>query len=646
MNGSGHARPGDGSRCRAVVVAGRALGAAVADELQTGLAGIAEIDVRTSIADAIRSVEEHPTSPVPLVVISSGLGPVDATIAALDRSPPLRAACTLLVTDRQEHTDVADAVDRLRLDAVVAIPWTSGTLGWHARSQVERWMRDRSSDDAPHRPPADSDPPRVGSPRSELLRDLELEPWQVTTRLVTAIERVLGPRPRLRLPAGTRLTHQDADVDGVVVVLAGSVALDRRTTVGDLRLHHGSTGPVIGLLSLAQQRQAFFTARTTTDVEVIHLSLEQLDRSLESEPEVGDALAAGAIRALARRLRRAEQLQVEKIELNRELDLERQRLSETLHLLEQARLDLVEQARFATLGELAAGIAHELNNPVAALSRATSYIAEDLTRVLASHPDGDVARRALVTARDRPPRSTADERAQRRQLEAALGDRVLVQRLHSAGIDDPAEARALVSRGDDAVELTEAAAGIGAAIHNLDVASRRIAELVASLRGFARPDSAPLDDIDLHAGIEDTIRLTAHRMGAIEIERRYGDLPGICGHPGQLSQVWTNLLVNAAEELDGSGHIEILTDVVDDEHIRVRMIDDGPGIDPDVLPRVFEPRFTTKQGTVRYGLGLGLAITRRIVEQHGGTIELDSRPGRTAATVTLPIAGPPEKDNP
>jgi two-component system, NtrC family, sensor kinase len=78
--------------------------------------------------------------------------------------------------------------------------------------------------------------------------------------------------------------------------------------------------------------------------------------------------------------------------------------------------------------------------------------------------------------------------------------------------------------------------------------------------------------------------------------------------------------------------------------VRVRIIDDGPGIDPEVLPRVFEPRFTTKQGTVRYGLGLGLAIARRIVEQHGGTIALTSEPGRTEASVVLPVAGPPEED--
>ena len=107
-----------------------------------------------------------------------------------------------------------------------------------------------------------------------------------------------------------------------------------------------------------------------------------------------------------------------------------------------------------------------------------------------------------------------------------------------------------------------------------------------------------------------------------------------------MGQVWTNLLVNAAEALDGEGHIRVLTDAPDPEHVRVRISDDGPGMPPDVLKRAFEPRFTTKQGTVRYGLGLGLAIARRVVEQHDGRLSLEADASGTTATVILPVAGP------
>jgi two-component system, NtrC family, sensor kinase len=591
---------------------------------------------------AVRLLTAPDAPEVPLVVVTSAVGSVDDAVAALDQHPTFQRARVALVTDRQVHDDVAGAVDRDRLDAVVAVPWTAGALAGHARSQIARWLRE-------HRP----DDPRTGllvtaegrpleRPDSELLREMELDPDEMTRQMLASIERILGPRPRLRLPAGIRITHQDQPVDAVLLVVRGSVALDRATRVGDLRLHHASTGPVVGLLSLAQQRRAFFTARTTTEVEVVHLSIEQLDRALREDPDLGAALAAVSIRALARRLRRAEQLQVEKIELNRALDEERQRLREALSALEEARMELIAQARFATLGELAAGVAHELNNPVAALERAANHLVEDLSRVLVTHPRGDLVDRALRTARERPPRSTAEDRRQRRLLEPVTGDRDLARRLVAAGVDDTATARRVLAEDADALELLEAAAGIGTAVRNLELASRRITGLVSSLRSYARPDGDPLDDVDLHAGLDDTLRLTAHRLRGIEVERHYGHLPPLRCHPAQLDQVWTNLLVNAADSLDGSGRITITTDRPDDEHVRVRVVDDGPGIDPEVLPRVFEPRFTTKQGTVRFGLGLGLGIAKRIVDAHGGRLTLASEPGRTEACVVLPIAGPPD----
>jgi two-component system, NtrC family, sensor kinase len=669
------------------VVATEPLAGAVAAELRDGIGDLAELRVVADTDEAVRSLASTAARPhaaastpepaggelpstapggggpsptdegvpslegdageppaVPLLVLGSDVGRVDAAIGALDAVPELTSAATLLITDRHVHDDLADAVDRDRLDGIIAVPWTAGTLGGHARSQLARWLSYHRAGDPRSAQLVDERSRPLQLPDSALLRDLELSPTEVSTNLLAGIERVLGPRPRLRLPPGVRLTHQEVGLDAVFVVLSGSVALERSTRVGDLRLHHGSTGPVVGLLSLAQQRRAYFTARTTTDVELVHLTLEQLDRSLRSEPEVVGAMAALSIRALADRLRRAEQLQVEKVELNRELDDERRRLAGALEELEQARLELVEQARFVTLGEMAAGIAHELNNPVSALRRAASYVGDDLERLLASHPDGEVAREAMITARDRPARTTARERAVRRELERALGDRQLAHRLLAAGVEDPVQARRLADRGEAALELAEAGSGLGGAVRNLDVASRRIAELVTSLRAYARPDGDPLEGVDVHAGLEDTLRLTAHRLGEIVVERNYGDLPTVRAHPGQLDQVWTNLLVNAAEALGGEGRIEIVTDATDDEHVRVRIRDDGPGVEPEVLERVFEPRFTTKQGTVRYGLGLGLAIARRIVDHHGGGIAMVSSPGETVVTVTLPVAGPPDEE--
>ena len=634
-----------------LVVAPEPLAATIAEETARGLIGIADVACAADVVEAAALVTAHPERVVPLVLITAfaeSPESTDARIALLDAQAVLSRASVLLLTDRALHDDLSLSVDRDRLHAVMTSPWSPGILAWHARAQTVRWLSSHRPADPRTRALVAADGRPVTQPESDLLRLLELDTHEVTTQLLAGIERVLGPRPRLLLPAGTRLIHEGVDVDAVLVVLRGRVALDHASVAGDLRLHHDSTGSVVGLLSLAQQQRAFFTARATTEVEVVHLSFEQLDRALAVDASLGAAMAAVSIRALAKRLRRADQLQVEKTQLNHALERERRQLSEALHQLEQARLDLVEQARYATLGEMAAGIAHELNNPVAAMLRATTYVGEDLERVLASHPQGRLASEIFAAERDRAPRSTREERAARRRLEAVLGDVGLAQRLFDAGIEDPDRARTLAA-DPPSLDLVGAVAGIGSALRNLELASRRMCELVTSLRAYARPKGEPVAGIDLHAGLEDTLRLMAHRLRDVEIERNYGDLPRIRCHPGELEQLWTNLLVNARDALgdgaDERGRIALITDAPDAAHVRVQIRDNGRGIDPQILPRVFEPRFTTKQGAVRYGLGLGLAIARRIVDAHCGKIELSSRPGCTRVTVTLPVAGPPDDED-
>jgi two-component system, NtrC family, sensor kinase len=617
------------------------IAARVVDELRSDLPDARPVRAADG-REVLASLD--PTLPVPLVILVAGeAGTTAARIAELVAcGPPLADATVLLVTDRAVHLDLSAAVDEGRLAGLVAGSWRAGLLAPHARSHIARWLRTRGDELPAGWADLES---RVGpewSPASELLQDLELDDHEIAARLSAALDEALGPRPRLVLTAGTRLTRQDLEVNGVFVVRSGAVALDRWTEVGEVRLHHRSTGPVVGLLSLAQQRRAFFTARATTEVEVLHLTVEQLDVAVHRSPAVAAALAAGAVRALAARLRRSEQLQVQKRHLNLELEHERRRLSEAYDALEAARLELVAQARFATLGELAAGVAHELNNPVAALTRAASFVGEDVRALLTDHPEADLLGEVLEAARARPPTRPADERAARRTLTAALGDEPLARRLAAAGITDPDRARELVhGRQVPALELVERAAGLGSAVRNLEVASSRIAELVASLRSYARPDGIEIEDVDVHVGLEDTLRLVAHRLEGIEVVRDYGDLPPIHGAPGQLSQVWTNLLVNAADAAAEAGRLEVVTDAPRRGWVRIRITDDGPGIPEEERRRMFEPRFTTKGGEVRYGLGLGLPIAKRIVEAHGGTITLSSAPGRTVATVELPVAGPP-----
>lgn len=616
-----------------LVIGHGAIAAESAENLRATLANRVAVVVAPDVARALHLVDQSKAT-VPLVVLSADDVDVDATLTELYADDQLAQARTMVMTSRAEHRDLSDAIDRGWLHTIVVQPAPPGLLEWMVTSQVGAWMIDRGLDPVPTPVLADQ-----GSEPSELFQLLEASNEELTERIVRGIDRALTRRPRLILPPGVRLTRQGEYVDGVFIVISGKVALTRETRSENLLLHHASTGPVVGLLSLARQQNAFFTSTTTTEVEAIHLSTDQLNRALILDPGVAAGLTAGAIRGLTLRLLRSEELQVERNELNAKLKKEQRRLAKALSALEAARLELIQQARFATLGELAAGVAHELNNPVAALTRAAASLAEEAARLVASHPQGELLGEVFASTRNRPGLSTAQERQIRRELESVTKDTELAWRLVSAGVTDPALARSVAPRD---LDLVESAAMLGTATHNIEVASHRIVELATSLRSYARPESEALDGVDLNAGIEDTLRLVSHRLHGIEVVRDYGDVPLLRAHPSRLGQVWTNLIVNAADALGHHGRLEISTRAEGDSVV-VDVIDNGPGIDPAILPRIFEPRFTTKHGTIRYGLGLGLGLAKRLVEEHGGTISADSQPGQTIMTVTLPISGPPKE---
>ncbi len=641
------------------VVSPASLGSQAAHEIEPAVRAAADVlRVRTLAELFARAAAPgpEPLGRVPLIVATDEVGSLDDVAAAIDHYPVLASARLVLLTERSELTDLGRAVDEDLIREVVAVPWTPGAIADRAAAQTSRWMRDHLPDDERRRLLGRADEPPEG--RSPLLEALTHSNDRLTAELIAACEAVLGPRPRLRLPPGVRLAHQGQVVDAVCVVVSGAVALTRHTRVGEVTLHHATTGRIVGLVSLATQGRAYVTATTTTDVELILLSIEQLDRALRENPATEQTLAALLIGSLTTRLSRSEVLQVEKIELAAAVEAERAQATQALEALEQARLELLAQERFATLGELAAGVAHELNNPVAALEGANAHLREDLASLLAGHPDGEMVLSTAAHARTRPAASTRQERAARRALEAVVGDRELARRLVSLGLDadsDPQRVRDLA--GDPRRLATAlAAASVGRQERNVALATKRIRGLVSALSTYVRPEGEMLQDVDVREVLEDSLRLTAHRLRDVAIERDYAEVGAVPGRAGELAQVWTNILSNAADALAGAGAGAaagagnapdfaprlVIAVAGEPDGVRVDVTDNGPGIDPEVLPRIFEPRFTTKHGRVRFGLGLGMGLAKSVVDAHGGTIAVDSRPGCTRVTVRLP-AEPPQR---
>ena len=560
--------------------------------------------------------------------------PDTALFPLLERFPNTR----VIVSTRDSSLDgVAGLTDAGRIDLIVHEPnLASARFAADMADQVRRYEERTGIDD--HSDDENRETFIFSTPSTD---------DEIMAMITSGIDDCLGYQPRVTVPAGVRLTTEGTEVEDAMLCLSGQVSLERESHAGDVLMHHASTGRIIGLLSLTDRRRAFFTSRTTTDVTGIRLTFEQLNHVIRTRPETALLLAVLLIRSLDRRLRRAEDIQIEKVELTARLHEEQSELRRTYRKLEAARAELMSQARFATLGELASGVAHELNNPIAAIMRSTDHILDDITRLLDMKGAGgdSIAGPALHAALEARPLSTQEARAERRSLTELTGDRELASRLVLAGMTADLLTGILPSRVSarkraELIEQAERSSSIGTGLRNLRSASTRINSLVDSLRSYARPDGDQLADVRVEDTLEDTIRLLSHRLRGIEIVRDYADIPPVTGHPAQLSQVWTNLIANAADAMQDQPEriVEVATSTRPG-WVRVAIADSGPGIPDSTLEHIFEPRFTTKSGRVHYGMGLGLPISRTIVERHGGTITLDSHPGGTVATVDLPLEG-------
>ena len=614
-----------------VCVAGRGdLAEACAREL-SGRLGDHVITARLDTsAEVVQWANANPDLPVAVVIIViDGGRDVDDEFGALVITPELDCSRKLVVTDRDELSPVW-ALDGGHIDGMVTAPWPDGVLARYVSAQMARWWRTQGPAERAL-PTGVPDP----TPRSDLLRILEQPTEETSAELLSALEEVLGPRTRVRLPPGVRITIQERAVDNVYLVLKGEVSLRAGSRAGKLTMHQASTGPLVGLMGLAERQRSSVTATTATDCELVQLTVEQLDQALAENPRVGTALTALSIRALAARLRRAQAQHRETAELAAEL-------ATALDQLEQARAELVDQARMATLGEMSAGIAHELNNPIAAVARGTDQLRQDLGTLVAQSPDAELISELLTDAAQGRPTSAKEERALRREVARQVGDPALARRLVAAGITEPDLVKAVAAMPPDRLAIVESAAGIKATLESMTIASRHICGLVDTLRRHARPDGPAPEPVVVIETVQDSLKLLNARLKGLTVTV-HDETQGaaVLCHPGRLIQVWTNLIVNAADALAGSGSIDIVARrTPDGAWVEVLVADDGPGIPPEVLERIFNSRFTTKHGVVRFGLGLGLSIARSIVSDLDGRIDVTSTKGETIFSVALPIHHP------
>jgi signal transduction histidine kinase len=326
-----------------------------------------------------------------------------------------------------------------------------------------------------------------------------------------------------------------------------------------------------------------------------------------------------------------------------------------------------QHGKLISLGTMAAGLAHELNNPAAAIGRSAAEARgafQEASEKAAELGNLSLTReqRSFVSALPQEVAQESGTAASLDSLEVSDLEDELALWMEDHGVEEGWEiSSTLAGAGLDTAWLEgladrvpqEALGGVlgwlratmagDELLREIEGGSARISELVGAIKTYTHMDKAASRKVDVHAGLNSTLIMLGHKLkkGDVEVVRDYEkDLPHVCGHAGELNQVWTNLIDNAIDAVDGQGRITVRT-ASENGRVLVEVADDGPGIPEDMRKRIFEPFYTTKE--VGQGTGLGLDISYRVVvEDHKGDIRVLSERGDTRFQVRLPVDEPDE----
>lgn len=458
--------------------------------------------------------------------------------------------------------------------------------------------------------------------QTDVLKQLPLFAGLADDKLVWLIENA----EQVTLQAGDVLIEEGSPPDAFYVVLAGEVEVVKRAGGSTVLLALNGPGEMLGEMSLIQNSVRTATVRALRTSRILKISRDLFETLLCGNP----ATAMAILRTVMVRLHNTQSM-------------------------------MAQNEKLISLGTLAAGLAHELNNPAAAARRSAGQLHSTISQWLkargaldALHLDPELNEIVVSRLRDDIARNVQQPLAPD-ALDRSDREYEIEQWLEGCGLDEAYEhASSLAAFGWDVPALEAWTTpfapeqrpvvmrwlATGYLVYSLldEVANstERISEIVKAVKDYSYLDQAPLKEIDVHEGLESTLTMLKHKLKqGVTVKRDYDpSLPRIEAYASELNQVWTNLIDNAIDAMGGQGELRVKTHA-GDGCVVVEIADNGPGIPPDVLPRILEPFFTTKGPGV--GTGLGLHVSNNIVLKHRGRIDVDSKPGATTFKVTLPV---------
>lgn len=439
------------------------------------------------------------------------------------------------------------------------------------------------------------------------------------------LKQLMAMAEPVSLHAGEVLIKQGEPGDSAYVVIKGDFEVQKQTGQSLIKIDVRNPGDVVGEMSLLSRTPRNATLIAKTDGEVLRIPQEAFEKLLESSTTAAMAVLHWVISRLAQ--------------------------NESL---------LHQQEKMAALGTMSAGLAHELNNPAAAAQRSAAQLQDSQSRWLrlthqiesAAFQQGQTGwlDNFIQEATRRFGSPVKLDALERIELVDQLQTWLEAREVESAWELAPA----MVNFGWESESLEQLQNSLSPSLFDLSIqwlgmccvmmgllsevlqTTERISQIVRAVKSYTYLDQAPLLEVDVHDGLENTLLIMQHKLKTgVAIRREYSaDLPRIEAYASELNQVWTNIIDNAVDAMNGRGEIRIKT-YEEDQHVVVEIIDNGPGIPADIQSRIFEPFFTTK--APGHGTGLGLHISHDIIaNRHHGRLLVESRPGETIFRAILP----------
>jgi signal transduction histidine kinase len=459
--------------------------------------------------------------------------------------------------------------------------------------------------------------------------------------ILSFINKVIDETPELQqlvvsLDKGEVLFKEGETLSYLYLLLDGSVILTHEQT-DDFAFDvlNLEPGHFVGLVAFNTGNDSLTTATASAKTKALRFGQDNFERYVNEHPALRSPLQQLMMSNMTDRFMINLKLESKMHVLNQKLEEEGEQLKEAYQKLEESQQKMVHQEKMATLGELVAGFAHEVNNPASALLRSS----ENLMKIFKELPGDDPRARMFEIGLNSEPLSSNEVR-----------DRMLIAQKKFPWVKERPMIRKLAQMPDEGYEIIHSSKKkipvptlvqqfeAGKFIHNIQVASERIANLVKSLKSYSRQDNNQDEMIDIREGIKDTILILSNRLKYLNVDLQLNEIPKTCARLGELNQVWTNIIVNACDVLEDGEDLAIRAYTEGDYKIIVEISDNGPGIPEDQIDRIFEPNFTTKNQGAEFGLGLGLAISNEIIRQHGGFIRVSNKKeGGAKFQIILPV---------